>query len=139
MVSGLVTPDNFLVDKVMGEITRRTISPKAIEHRLGDDDRVVEVAVEPARRDSPCLTDDEVKSVAAMARRAEKHFGCPQDVEWALDTQLPDGANVLLLQSRPETVWSRKRREADPAARDTFTSIVRTLVNPHHGRPDVGS
>ena len=134
VVSGAVTPDNFLVDKVMGEITRRTISPKAVEHRLDDADHVVEAEVEPARRDAPCLTDDEVKAVAKLARRAERHYRCPQDVEWALDSQLPDGENVLLLQSRPETVWSRKVRATDRRSADPITSIVQTLLDPHHGR-----
>ncbi|HEY5031852.1 MAG TPA: PEP/pyruvate-binding domain-containing protein [Actinomycetes bacterium] len=135
VVSGSVTPDNFLVDKVMGAITRRTISPKTIEHRLGDDDHVIEAEVEPERRDSPCLTDDEIKSVAQLARRAEKHYRCPQDVEWALDAQLPDGDNILLLQARPETVWSRKVRKSATAGLDTYASIVQTLLDPdHHGR-----
>ncbi len=96
-----MTPDNFMVDKVLRSITRRTISDKHIEHRLDDGDQVIEAEVEAERRTAPCLTDAEVQAVAALARLAEKHFGCPQDVEWALDDQLPDGENVLLLQSRP--------------------------------------
>ncbi|MFN0285091.1 MAG: PEP/pyruvate-binding domain-containing protein [Kineosporiaceae bacterium] len=136
VVSGSVTPDNFLVDKVVGQVTSRTISPKHIEHRLGDDGRVVETEVEPARRDAACLSDDEIRAVAALARRAERHYGCPQDVEWALDAQLPEGENILLLQSRPETVWSRKPRTAalDGVARDTFRSIVATLLDGHHAQ-----
>lgn len=132
VVSGSVTPDNFLVDKVMGAITRRTISPKTMEMRLGDDDHVHEVEVDAERRDAPCLTDDEVKSVAQLARRAERHYKCPQDVEWALDAHLPDGANVLLLQARPETVWSRKVRSTGSASMDTYASITQTLLDPHH-------
>jgi pyruvate,water dikinase len=136
VVSGSVTPDNFLVDKVVGQVTSRTISPKHIEHRLGDDGHVVECEVEPQRRDAPCLSDDEIRRVAALARRAEKHYGCPQDVEWALDAQLPDGENILLLQSRPETVWSRKPRTPaqGEAAKDTFRSIVATLLDGHHAQ-----
>jgi pyruvate, water dikinase len=130
VVSGSVTPDNFLVDKVMGDITSRVISPKHIEHRLGDDDSVIEAAVEPARRDAPCLSDAEIRAVAALARRAERHYRCPQDVEWALDSQLPEGENVLLLQSRPETVWSRKRRPINGASTDTYQSIVHNLLHP---------
>lgn len=136
VVSGSVTPDNFLVDKVMGQVTSRTISPKHIEHRLGEDGRVVETEVEPERRDAQCITDDEIRAVAALARRAEKHYGCPQDIEWALDAQLPDGENILLLQSRPETVWSRKPRVSpmNGVAKDTFRSIVATLLDGHHGQ-----
>jgi pyruvate,water dikinase len=129
VVSGSVTPDNFLVDKVLGEVTRRTISDKTVEHVL-DGDRVVERQVDDDRRSVPCVSDAEVRAVAALARRAERHYGCPQDVEWAIDPLLPEGENVVLLQSRPETVWSRRRTEVDPSSRDTFASIVHTLLHP---------
>jgi pyruvate,water dikinase len=69
---------------------------------------VERAAVDAARRDVPCLTDADVKAVAALARRAERHFGCPQDVEWAVDARQPPPGRILLLQSRPETVWSRQ-------------------------------
>ena len=69
---------------------------------------LVEREVTPERRAVRCLTDGELKAVAQMAKRAEKHYGCPQDIEWALDADLPDGENLLLLQSRPETVHSTK-------------------------------
>lgn len=131
VVSGSVTPDNFLVDKVLGAITRRTISPKTVEHRL-DGDRVVETEVEPERRDAQCLTDDEVVAVARLARRAERHYGCPQDVEWALDPLRPEGDTVVLLQSRPETVWSRRKKVIDGVATDTYESIVHNLLHPHN-------
>jgi pyruvate,water dikinase len=130
VVSGSVTPDNFLVDKVVGEITERTISDKTVEHVLDGHDHVVEREVEPERRTAPSLSDEEVRAVAALARRAEKHYGRPQDVEWAIDPHLPEGENVVLLQSRPETVWSRKRTEVDDVARDTFSSIVHNLLHP---------
>jgi pyruvate,water dikinase len=130
VVSGSVTPDNFLVDKVMGTITSRIISDKTVEHVLDAQDRVVEVEVDEDRRTVQCVSDAELAAVAALARRAEKHYGKPQDVEWAIDPTLPADENVVLLQSRPETVWSRKRTEVDAASRDTFSSIVHTLLHP---------
>lgn len=130
VVSGSVTPDNFLVDKVMGDITSRVISDKTVEHVLDGADRVVERAVDEGRRTSPSLSDDEVRAVAALARRAEKHYGKPQDVEWAIDPLLPSDASVVLLQSRPETVWSRRKLVVDDVAKDTYASIVHNLLNP---------
>ena len=125
VVSGEVTPDNFLVDKVMGTITRRTISAKTTEYRLTDSDAVAAAPVEDARQSVPCLTDEEILAVAQMARRAEKHYRCPQDVEWALE-----GPDVLLLQSRPETVWSRRAKPAAACTADPITSMVQTLLRP---------
>jgi pyruvate,water dikinase len=124
VASGEVTPDSFLVDKVMGTITSRTISAKAIEYRLAGAGAVVAAPVEEARRSVPCLTDEEIGAVARTARRAERHYRCPQDVEWALD-----GEDVLLLQSRPETVWSRTPRPAAACA-DPILSMVQTLLHP---------
>src|SRR5271166_2030167 len=120
VVSGEVTPDNFLVDKVMGTVNRRTISAKTLEYRLVDGDAVTAVPVDADRQSVPCLSDEEILAVARLARRAEKHYRCPQDVEWALEAS----GDVLLLQSRPETVWSRRARPAasctaDPAAAST--------------------
>jgi pyruvate, water dikinase len=107
VVSGTVTPDNLMLDKVMLSVVREHIGDKHAE--LVPDattGSLVEREVETERRVVRCLSDEELHAVATMAKRAEKHYGCPQDVEWALDADLPDGDNLLLLQSRPETVHS---------------------------------
>jgi pyruvate,water dikinase len=107
VVSGQVTPDNIVLDKVMLTVVSESIGDKHAE--LVPDvaaGQLVEREVDPERRGRRSLDDAEVVAVAAMAKRAEKHYGCPQDVEWALDADLPDGENLLLLQSRPETVHS---------------------------------
>ena len=133
VVSGEVTPDNFLVDKVIQEIVRREISDKHVEYRLNDSGVVEKLEVEGRRRNVPCVTDSELKAIAVLARRAEKHYGCPQDVEWAIDRHLPDGENVVMLQSRPETVWSQKPVEpVIKGAQRGVSSIVSTLLNPTH-------
>jgi pyruvate,water dikinase len=50
-----------------------------------------------------------LKAIARLARTAEKHYGCPQDIEWAVDADLPEEQCIVLLQSRPETVSVRSR------------------------------
>ena len=134
VVSGEVTPDNFVVDKVMLEVVKRTIVAKPIE-LIADPAgrRVVQRPVELERQGQPALTNDELLAVARLAKRAERHYGTPQDIEWAVDADLPAGQNVVLLQSRPETVWSRKvaRQPADAAAYQTgVQSLLHTLLNP---------
>ncbi|MEA1903211.1 MAG: PEP/pyruvate-binding domain-containing protein [Actinomycetota bacterium] len=133
VVSGEVTPDNFLVDKVIMEIVSRTISPKHMEYALVDG-AVEAIDIEPSRQIEPSLTDEEIKDVAAMAKRAERHYGSPQDVEWAIDHQLPDGDSVILLQSRPETVWSRMTRKTVASGMGGMADIVSTLLSPIHSR-----
>ncbi|HEY0645785.1 MAG TPA: PEP/pyruvate-binding domain-containing protein [Nocardioides sp.] len=123
VVSGQVTPDNLLLDKVMLSVVREHIGDKHAE--LVPDaatGTLVEHEVEPERRAVRCLSDAELHAVATMAKRAEKHYGCPQDIEWALDADLPDGENLLLLQSRPETVHSPTDTSAATATPSSSTS-----------------
>ncbi len=53
-------------------------------------------------------------------------------MEWAIDADLPDGENLLALQSRPETIWSQKpkTKTANPYSTGMM-GIVNTLNNPY--------
>lgn len=109
VVSGLVTPDNIMLDKVTLAIVGEHIGDKHAELVPDPASKsLVERAVLPERANVRCLADPELQAVARMAKRCEKHYGVPQDIEWALDADLPDGENLLLLQSRPETIHSNK-------------------------------
>lgn len=134
VVGGEVTPDNFLIDKVLLEITKRTISPKTVEYVLDDVSGVVLCDIDDDRRLQPCLSDAEIIAVAQMAKAVERHYGSPQDIEWAIDNELPDGEDVVLLQSRPETVWSRKPKTPISRSESPLESIVSTLLAPVHTR-----
>lgn len=112
VVSGEVTPDNFSVEKVLLSVVDRRISKK--EQELAADPAAgcaVMKDVDEGRQTVSCISDDQVIAIADLAKRLEKHNGCPQDVEWAIDA---DGT-LFALQSRPETVWSRKSAQAKPA------------------------
>ena len=129
VVSGVVTPDNYTVEKVMETIINRVISDKHVElvgiAALGE---AVEREVDDARRHIQCLSDAEILAVARLAKRLEKQNKCPQDVEWAFDADLPDGENLLALQSRPETIWSQKKKTDAPKTYATgMAGIVGTL------------
>ena len=129
VVSGVVTPDNFTVEKVLMEIIDRKISDKHVE-LVGDPvaGEAIEREVPEERRKVPCLTDAQVIAVAALAKRLERQNKCPQDVEWAIDADLPEGENLLALQSRPETIWSQKKNDAPKKTYATgMMGIVGTL------------
>ncbi|HKI92127.1 MAG TPA: PEP/pyruvate-binding domain-containing protein, partial [Gaiellaceae bacterium] len=57
-----------------------------------------------------CLEPDEVARLAELGREVERHYGSPQDVEWAIDRATGE---TFLLQARPETVWTPKRAAAE--------------------------
>ena len=111
VVGGEVTPDRFVIGKITGEIPVRDISLKHIEHLPLPEGGVQEVEVPLERQKAQCVSDEELMALRAIARQVERHYGRPQDIEWAIDRS---GA-ILLLQSRPETVWSSK--DQPPAAK----------------------
>jgi pyruvate,water dikinase len=111
VVGGEVTPDRWVVGKITGEISVREISDKAIQHLPLPGGGTEESAVPDDLRRASCLSDDELQALRDIARRVERHYGRPQDIEWAIERSTGE---ILLLQSRPETVWSAK--EAAPAA-----------------------
>jgi pyruvate, water dikinase len=114
VVAGEVTPDEFLVSKVTGEVIRETICEKAVEHVPAPKGAgTVAREVEPERRRARCLSDDELHALVDLARRIDRHFGCHQDVEWAIAR-----GGVFVLQSRPVTVAQKQPDElpGEPAS-----------------------
>ncbi len=105
VVSGEVTPDRFVVAKITGEISVREINDKHIRHLPAPNGGVGEFETPEEMRREPCLSDAEILALRDVARKIERHYGRPQDIEWAID----HSGRILLLQSRPETVWSAKQ------------------------------
>lgn len=106
VVSGEVTPDRWVIAKITGEISVRDISDKHVQHLPVPGGGVSEVETPEDLRRVPCLSDNEITALRDIARKVERHYGRPQDIEWAID----HSGEILLLQSRPETVWSSRER-----------------------------
>jgi len=112
VVSGSVTPDNYVVDRETGEITDQTVATKKIMHvRDEETGETVERPVPEDRQDVQVLSDEELDALRELGEDLEAHYGEPQDVEWAIAADAagagagPDGS-VYLLQSRPITTIS---------------------------------
>lgn len=127
VVSGEVTPDRWVVGKITGEISVRDISDKHIRQVPAPGGGIVDEELPADMRTAPALSDDELQALRAVGRRVEKHYGRPQDIEWAIDKT----GRLLLLQSRPETVWSAK--DAKPVAAASADPL-RHVMNIFGGR-----
>jgi pyruvate,water dikinase len=104
VVSGEVTPDDYLVSKITGEVVRQTVSSKHVEYVPDATGRgTVRMEVAPDRRDEPCLGEGQLAALLEVARRVERHFGSHQDIEWAIARGRPLPDALLVLQARPVT------------------------------------
>jgi len=105
VVDGRVTPDTYRVDKATGQLRDQIIGDKANQTVLEHSGGVREVAVDPARRDSPALSEQQLLHLSDLAARVESHFGGARDVEWGIAEQ-----QVYVLQARPIVVPSMSNR-----------------------------
>jgi pyruvate,water dikinase len=110
-VSGSITPDNYKVDKKTLKLLEKRIVTKTTEYiRDPKTSKTIHVGVPAGMQKQPCLTDEEIARLAELAKGIEKHYGGhPQDIEFAIDRDLPFPKNVFIVQSRPETVWSLEK------------------------------
>lgn len=105
VVAGEVTPDRYVVDKVTFEVTERTISRKTVMCSWQPGVGTVHRPVPEELQDRPVLSSEELRALVQLARRVERWYGRPMDIEWAVANQVPQPGRVFLLQARPETVW----------------------------------
>ncbi|MGE3848544.1 MAG: PEP/pyruvate-binding domain-containing protein [Gammaproteobacteria bacterium] len=100
VVSGILTPDTFVVAIEDLAIRRQTLGDKAVQvvraaHGVGTETRDTPHAL----RDIPCLAPDKVRALATLGREVMEHCeGLPQDIEWAFA-----GGELYVLQARPIT------------------------------------
>ena len=117
VVGGEVTPDDYLVSKVTGEVVKHTISDKAVQYVPGATG-TKRVDVPKDRRTESCLDDAKLATLVAMAKHIERHFGAPQDIEWAFDHR----GELFILQSRPVTGLAKPEPQA-PAPTSAMSMI----------------
>lgn len=95
VVSGLVSPDHIEYDKIRNTVTKENIACK-------------EFAICPAagggtwRKElnsrETVLSVGQIHELALLGKRLEEHYGCPQDVEWAIEEGI-----IYCLQARAIT------------------------------------
>jgi len=113
VVSGSVSPDNFVVDRKTKNIVSKYIATKEIMIiRDPKTQKTVTIPVPREKKDAIVLTDDEAIQLAKYAEILEKHYGIPQDIEWGVEK-----GKIYILQSRPiTTINNGKKAEPAPAA-----------------------
>ncbi len=131
VVSGLVTPDSYLIDKITLDPVKIIRGSKEIEcvYRTGSSD-IIEKEVDEERRKVNSLNPEELRQLCITSKKIEKYYGKAYDIEFGIDADLEFPDNVIILQVRPESVWNKKKAEkktAEPA--DAMNMILKQLIN----------
>ena len=128
LVDGRVTPDRYVATRTRPAVLERHIADKRVmvpTHLPADgQQRLIEVPRE--KRRSATLDDTMVIAVSQLAERAERAFGPPQDIEWAVSE-----GRLWLLQSRPITTLAQAAKAAPPAGRYViFKPLLENFSDP---------
>ncbi|MBI4120758.1 MAG: phosphoenolpyruvate synthase [Parcubacteria group bacterium] len=112
VVGGEVTPDTFMVLKPPTKgarpiLARKELGTKMIKCIYGYGEHGPTRMVETAKdeRESFCLSDEEILSLAEQVLLLEEHYGRPIDVEWAKfgDGEKVGDGKIYIVQTRPAT------------------------------------
>ena len=111
VVSGKVDVDRFVINKENLEIAERAIGTKKWCIASGKEG-VEERAIPPEKQSVSCLSNEEIIAIAKLGKSLEERLGQPQDIEWAIDPDLPYPNNLFVFQTRPEKLATEKATTA---------------------------
>lgn len=116
IVSGAVTPDTYKVDKGALKIVDKYIAEqKFMITRV--DKETVHVNVKEEMRRKQKIDDEHILQLAEFGREIERHYGKPQDIEWAMS-----GKSLYIVQSRPVTTL--KKGTGGKAAQQKLATVA---------------
>lgn len=137
IVSGMVEPDTYVVPKAPLRVASARVGRQSVRidrSADGSDQTVAMTAEEGSRR---VLTDADVLELARLGLAVEKHYGAPQDIEWA-----QAAGKTWLVQSRPITTLAPRQAQASgevilvqglAASTGRAFGRVRVLLEPKEG------
>jgi pyruvate,water dikinase len=108
VVSGQVTPDRYVVEKGTGRVLERRIGRKALTIEPDPTGGTQTRSLSGDESTSEVLDAREVAMLAGLGERIQRHYGAPQDTEWAFARS----GEVWILQSRPITTLPAEERPA---------------------------
>jgi pyruvate, water dikinase len=104
IVSGSVTPDHYVVDKEKMEIVSKEIQPQAWMFIRDTDGKNIHKNLTDEQKKNPKLSDEQIIALAKIGAQVEKHYGKPQDTEWAFEN-----GSFFMVQARPVTTLGEKK------------------------------
>ena len=131
VVSGTVTPDNYVVNKEDNKILNVTISDKKTMFANDANGTSKEVPVPEEKRKERVLSDEELVDLTEMGKRVQAHYEEPMDTEWAMEN-----GKLFLLQARPITTLDGTTPEEDD---DDESADLNVLIKGLGASPGIAS
>jgi len=129
VVSGAVTPDEYIVNKKEKKIIEKHIAEKTVmvvknEQNVGTLEVNVGDYLGPEYINKQCLEDDEIMLLTEYGLKIEQLYGSFQDIEWGFDE---DTNKLYILQSRPITTLKGDTKMTKVKEEKDLKMLVRGL------------
>lgn len=111
LVNGMISPDILHITREKKEVIFAKSSSKPVRLIVNAKGEIEEVPIAEPEQSHLSLKIDAARTLAEYALIIEKHFGRPQDIEWALD----ESGNLFLLQARALNISAQKVGISIPA------------------------
>ena len=103
IVSGKICPDNYSISRDLKIKESKIANKKIALIRTGSGENEI-INLSQEKSNSKVLTNGEILSLSDYALKLEKHYGQPQDIEFATENN-----KIYILQSRPITTLNSPR------------------------------
>lgn len=116
VVSGMVTPDEYVIDKNAKKVIEKNIASKKTmvvrkEGTVGTEEKLVSEVLGEEFVEAECLSENELNTLIERGLKVEELYGSVQDTEWGFDK---DTKEFYFLQSRPITTIEEKKEVLKP-------------------------
>jgi phosphohistidine swiveling domain-containing protein len=103
VVAGLATPDHFVVDKRSLRLKAQQPGKREIIVRAKSGGGTEQIEPIDLRDEAVILPASAIRKLAKLGLRIERHYGAPQDIEWAWVRDTAHSGRLFILQARPMT------------------------------------
>lgn len=102
IVSGIVTPDTVIWNRETNKIKNKILGSKEISIVYLKAGGTIQIENEEEKRKRFAISEKQIEALTKVAEKIEKHYGYPQDIEWAIKNN-----EIYILQARGITTLNK--------------------------------
>jgi len=124
IVSGKITPDNYIVSKDLKILNKRISNKKvAISRDSAGNQSIIKLKEDISN--SQVLKDTEIRKLAEIGIKLEEHYKKPQDTEFAIENE-----EIFIVQTRPITTIKKRLEKSEVKERKQESILTGSAASP---------
>ncbi len=107
VVSGSITPDNFVVDKTTLKLEKKKINKQTFM-LIRENGENTKINLGENKASVQKISDQKVIELASIGNKIEEHYKKPMDIEWAMEKDI-----LFIVQARPITTLNIEKKKME--------------------------